>query len=63
MIKIGELTRFLSVSPEDAGVLVSHLDDDPPPAPPPPGTAPVAAKLGKRFGAYPLPEIPELYLG
>jgi hypothetical protein len=65
MINIGELTRYLSVS-EDAGVLVTRLDDEPPG---PPGSAPVAARLGHKFPAYPLPDVPpvpqrpELYLG
>jgi len=55
MIKIGELTQQLSVSPGDVGVLVTRLDEE------------LSAEQPSidlpELDAYALPPIPELYLG
>ena len=69
MINIGELTRALSMSVEDAGVPVSRVVDEPPRRPP--GAAPAVTVVGHRFSAHllppatvlPAPRCPELYLG
>lgn len=69
MINIGELTRALSMSVEDAGVPVGRVGDEPPRRPP--GAAPAVTVVGHRFSAHLLPPVtlsptprrPELYLG
>jgi len=56
MIKIGELTQQLSVSPADVGVLVTRLDEELPAEQP-------SIDLPDELDAYARLPMPELYLG
>jgi len=56
MIKIGELTQQLSVSPESTGVLVTRLDEELP-------DEQLSSDLTDQLDPYALLAIPELYLG
>jgi hypothetical protein len=61
MIKIGELTQYLSASPEELGVLVTHLDDEVPSRPPHRDS--MVGRLPVKPNPYAPYTIPELYLG
>jgi hypothetical protein len=61
MIKIGELTQQLSASPEELGVLVTHLDDEV--LNEPRRSDAMVGRLPHKPNPYAPYTIPELYLG